>query len=243
MLKMHFLYVPRAIDNQWVLQPQVQRGRWLQSFHRHTPHVYSWSDGHRKVGHRIGGTLHGGSLASINTIWSFIHDIHEDLKDVCKSNTLTHCTYVMLIRNYGGHIAFATDSPFYLTYLAEYNDTKDPCTMMIQNPENYLATMLAEDMVLCRFLALNNLAPNCTRIIVEGVFSSQGACILATNYCWRLLPCGIMPCPTLIPPPERRPLSLLWGLSAPLIPCSQASLETVDCICHRMYSDWRVQGV
>ena len=54
-------------------------------------------------------------------------------------------TYVMLI----GHMAFATDPPFCLTYQVEYFDKKGPSTMTIQNPDNHPVALMVSNMVVC----------------------------------------------------------------------------------------------
>ena len=105
----------------------------------------------------------GGLLTSLDSIWSFINNICKDLKDAHESNMPTCHMYVMLIGNYGRHMAFTTDLPFCLAYPTEHYNMKDPLTMMIHNPENHPAATLANDMVVCQLLALNNLDPNYTR--------------------------------------------------------------------------------
>ena len=116
------------------------------------------------VGIRMVLHWHGGSLASISSMQTFLENIHSDLKDIHKLNMQTRCTYVMLIGNYGGHRAFATDLPYCIAYAAIYYKTTDPQTMMILNPENHPAAILAGDMVLHQLLALNNPDPNYMRI-------------------------------------------------------------------------------
>ena len=74
------------------------------------------------------------------------------------------CTYVVLIRNYGGNMVFTTNPPFCLAYHGDYYNMKDPHIMTIHNPENYPAAMLVTDMVLHQLLVLNNPDLNCMRI-------------------------------------------------------------------------------
>ena len=93
-----------------------------------------------KVGIRLVVHWHSGSLATLGSVQTFIDSICKDLKEVHKSNMPMFYMYVMLIRNYGGHMAFTTDPPFCLVYPGKYYNMKDPCIMMICNPENHPAT-------------------------------------------------------------------------------------------------------
>ena len=87
-----------------------------------------------RVGIRLVVCQCSGPLAVISSIQQFISYIHDVLKQERASHKLTVRTYVMLLGNYSGHMAFATDPPFCLAYLVEYLEKKDPCAMMIQNP-------------------------------------------------------------------------------------------------------------
>ena len=58
-----------------------------------------------------------------------------------------HRAYMMLIGNYGGHMAFATDPLYCVAYAAEYKHTNDPSKMTFCNPSNHGFTMVASNMV------------------------------------------------------------------------------------------------
>ena len=107
---------------------------------------------------------HSGSLACIRSVQTFPKNIRSNPKDIRKLNMQMHRTYVMLIRNHGRHMAFTTDLPYCIAYAAIYYKTTDPQTMMILNPENHPAAVLAGDMALHQLPASNNPDPNYTRI-------------------------------------------------------------------------------
>ena len=90
---------------------------------------------------------HGGPLAMISSMQQFILYICDALKRERASSKPTFRMYVMLLSNYGGHMAFATDPLFCLAYPVEYLEKKDPGTMMIQNPDNHLVTFMGNNMV------------------------------------------------------------------------------------------------
>ena len=64
--------------------------------------------------------------------------------------------YMMLIGNYGGHMAFATDPPYCVAYAADYKNTDDPSKMMPLEPLNHAFTMAARNMVVRRLLSVLN---------------------------------------------------------------------------------------
>ena len=58
-----------------------------------------------------------------------------------------HRVYMILIGNYGGHMAFTTDPPYCVTYAVEYKHTDDPSRMMFCKPSNHGFMMTASNMV------------------------------------------------------------------------------------------------
>lgn len=93
-----------------------------------------------------------GPLAVISSTQQFISYIHDVLKQERASCKLTFRTCVILLGNYSGHMAFATDLPFCLAYLVECLEKKDPCAMMIWNPDNHLVAFMGNDMVVHQLL-------------------------------------------------------------------------------------------
>ena len=73
----------------------------------------------------------GGSLADIVSVQKFIEEIHNHLKKERQLNMLMPQMYVMLVGNYGRHMAFTTDQPLCLEKPMEYYNTKDLSIMMI----------------------------------------------------------------------------------------------------------------
>ena len=64
----------------------------------------------------------GGPLAPISSMDQFISYIHDALKLERAYHTPTVRTYIMLLSNYGGHMAFATDLPFCMAYPLKFMD-------------------------------------------------------------------------------------------------------------------------
>ena len=66
---------------------------------------------------------------------------------------------MMLITNYGRHMAFATEPPYCVAYAAEYRD-KDPSKMTSRDPENHWYVMASEKMIVRRLLSVPNWEPS-----------------------------------------------------------------------------------
>ena len=101
----------------------------------------------------------GSPLGDISSINMVIESIHSILNTECKKSLLKHRAYMMLIGNYGGHMAFATDPPYCVTYAADYKNTDDPSKMTPSEPLNYTYTMVTSNMVVRRLLSLPNWEP------------------------------------------------------------------------------------
>ena len=80
------------------------------------------------VGIRMVVHQHSGSLASISSMQTFLQNIHANLKDICKLNLQMRHTYVMLIGNYGSHMAFTTDLPYCIDTLLTTTKLQIPRT-------------------------------------------------------------------------------------------------------------------
>ena len=61
-----------------------------------------------------------GDIASIHVVIDHIHGV---LAPECKKDSARHRAYMMLIGNYGRHMAFATDPPYCVAYAADYKNT------------------------------------------------------------------------------------------------------------------------
>ena len=97
-----------------------------------------------------------GDIASIHAV---IDHIHMVLAVEHKKDSARHRAYMMLIGNYGGHMAFATDPPYCVAYAADYKNTDDPSKMTPREPLNHAFTMTARNMVVRRLLSVLNWEP------------------------------------------------------------------------------------
>ena len=71
-----------------------------------------------------------------------------------------HCrAYMMLIGNYGRHMAFTTEPPYCVVYAAEYRD-KDPSKMMPREPVNHSYVMVSDKMIVRWLLSVPNWDPS-----------------------------------------------------------------------------------
>ena len=75
--------------------------------------------------------------------------------------------YMMLIANYGGQMAFATEPPYCVVYVAEYWD-KDPSKMTSHDPENHWYVMASEKMIVRWLLSVPNWEPSDNKCIKGG---------------------------------------------------------------------------
>ena len=66
--------------------------------------------------------------------------------------------YMVLIGNYGGHMAFATDPPYCVAYSTEYK-TNDPSQMTPCHTQNHPYAMVTTNMIVRRLLSLPNWEP------------------------------------------------------------------------------------
>ena len=55
----------------------------------------------------------------IDHIWAVLAVKHKKDSPRCRA-------YMMLIGNYGGHMAYATDPPYCVVYATDYKNTDDP---------------------------------------------------------------------------------------------------------------------
>ena len=97
-----------------------------------------------------------GDASSVGTVL-------KSIRSVLKSEADKQCphrrAYMMLIANYGGHMAFATEPPYCVAYAAEYRD-KDPSKMSSREPENHWYVMVSEKMIVRRLLSIPNWEPS-----------------------------------------------------------------------------------
>ena len=68
--------------------------------------------GYREHGDQAGVHWHGALLAPISSMAKLISYVHDMLKFERASSSSQVRTYCMIIGNYGGHMAYATELPF-----------------------------------------------------------------------------------------------------------------------------------
>ena len=97
-----------------------------------------------------------GDTSSVGTVL-------DSIQSVLKSEADKQCphrrAYIMLIVNYGRHMAFATEPPYCVAYAAEYWD-KDPSKMTPHKPVNHSYVMVSEKMIVRRLLSVPNWDPS-----------------------------------------------------------------------------------
>ena len=95
---------------------------------------------------------HGALLAPISSMAKFISYIHKMMKLERRSATPKIRTYCMIVGNYGGHMAYATELPFCVAYLLDFVK-KHPSTMTFRNTDNHPVMFMGMDMIVCQLLA------------------------------------------------------------------------------------------
>ena len=101
---------------------------------------------------------HGSPLGDISSINTVIESIHSILNTERTKSPLKRRAYMMLIGNYGGHMAFATDPPYCVAYATDYKNN-DPSKMTTREPLNHAYAMVTSNMVVRRLLSLPNWEP------------------------------------------------------------------------------------
>ena len=111
---------------------------------------------------------HGSPLGGMQSIDTVISHIHVVLAIERDKPTPKHRAYMMLIGNYGGHVAFAMDPLYCVAYAAEYKHTDDPYKMTFHEPSNHGFAMTASNMVVQRLLAVANWNPAESKLTTGG---------------------------------------------------------------------------
>ena len=58
----------------------------------------------------------------------------------------------MIVGNYGGHLAYATDPLFCMAYALDFINKDDPATMMFRNHENHPVSFTGDGLIICQLL-------------------------------------------------------------------------------------------
>ena len=78
--------------------------------------------------------------------------------------------YMVLIGNYSGHMAFATDPPYCVAYSTNYK-TDDPSQMTLRHTQNQQYAMVTTNMIVRRLLSLPHWEPMVRK-------QTKGGCLL-----------------------------------------------------------------
>ena len=107
----------------------------------------------------------GAPLGSIPSISKMIESVCSILKTESMKGHTKCRAYMMLIGNYGAHMAFTTEPPYCVAYAADYED-QDPSKMMPRETQNHPYTMVSDNMMVRRLLSVPNWDPverKCTK--------------------------------------------------------------------------------
>ena len=132
-------------------------------------------------------------MHSIDMVISHIHTVLAIERD---KPTPKCRVYMMLIGNYGGHMAFTTDPPYCVAYAAEYKHTNDnPSKMTFCEPSNHGFTMTASNMVVCRgYWSVANWDPVEKKLTTGGCLLIPRGMQFGAWVCFQDL---VMPCVTM----------------------------------------------
>ena len=133
-----------------------------------------------------------GDASSVDTALKSIRSVLEKEGDKKRPHQRA---YMMLIMNYGGYMAFATEPPYCVVYMAEYQD-KNPSRMMPHDPENHWYVAVSEKMIVRWLLSMPNWDPLERKHIT-------GGCLLipwGVQFGPKLFPELVVPCNHAGPP-------------------------------------------
>ena len=126
---------------------------------------------------------HGSPIGDLSSIKTVIKSIHSILDTERKKSPMKCRAYMVLIGNYGRHMAFATDPPYCVAYSADYK-TNDPSQMTPHHTQNHMYAMVTTNMIVRRLLSLPHWEPMDRR-------QTKGGCLL--------IPRGVQFGPALFP--------------------------------------------
>ena len=102
----------------------------------------------------------GAPIGDASSVCTVLNSIRSVLKSEADKQHPHRRAYMMLIANYGGHMAFATEPPYCVAYAAEYWD-KDPSKMTcLASLKNHWYVMVSEKMIVRRLLSMPNWDPS-----------------------------------------------------------------------------------
>ena len=102
---------------------------------------------------------YGAPLAPISSVDKLISYVRDMLKFERASSSPQVRIYCMIIGNYGGHMAYATDPLFCVAYPLEFINKKDPAMMTFRSPDNHPVTFMGMEMIICQLFVWD--CPEC----------------------------------------------------------------------------------
>ena len=109
----------------------------------------------------------GTPLGDISSISTMIESVRSILKTKGNMDHPKCRAYMMLLGNYGGHMAFTTEPPYCVAYAADYLN-KDPSKMMPRDTLNHMYAMVTNNMMVRRLLSVPNWDPTERKHIKDG---------------------------------------------------------------------------
>ena len=101
---------------------------------------------------------HKGPVGRIEDIPRFITFIRSQLKGDWPASTNVSKTYCMIVGDYGGPLAFATEPPFCTAYPLCFADRDDPTRMTFRHPHNHPWSFPTDVLLVCQLLAWDSSA-------------------------------------------------------------------------------------
>ena len=113
---------------------------------------------------------HGSPIGDLSNLNMVIKTIRSILQTERNKNPMKHWVYMVLIGNYGGHMAFAMEPPYCVAYSADYK-TSDPTQMTPRHTHNHPYAMITNNMIVRRLLSLPHWEPMVRK-------QTKGGCLL-----------------------------------------------------------------
>ena len=113
---------------------------------------------------------HGSPIGDLSSIQMVIDTICSIVTTERKKSPMKRRAYTVLVGNYGGHMAFATDPPYCVVYSTDYK-TSDPSQMTPCHTQNHPYAMITTNMIVRRLLSL----PHCEPVDRK---QTKGGCLL-----------------------------------------------------------------
>ena len=93
-----------------------------------------------------------GPVGQISTITKLIKYAHSLMEAEGKSSEPMRRTICTIVGNYGGHMAFATDPPFCMTYSMHFVPKDDPAQMTLRSQQNHPVSFTGDGLLVCQLL-------------------------------------------------------------------------------------------